>query len=99
MDHARKKKNSKRDGGDVRVTFDENLDVAGNSGEEVLALDEALKKLARLDERRCRIAELRYFGGLSVEETAEALSISVPTVVRDWRLTRAWLHRELTGRS
>jgi len=103
VDHARKKKNAKRGAGDVRVTFTEDLHVADeNAGDErsaeVIALDEALQKLACLDERRSRIAELRYFGGLSIEETAEALSVSVPTVVRDWRLTKAWLHRELTGR-
>jgi RNA polymerase sigma factor (sigma-70 family) len=63
----------------------------------VIELDEALVKLAQFDPRRSRIAELRYFGGLSVEETAETLSISAATVVREWRLTRAWLQRELTG--
>jgi RNA polymerase sigma factor (TIGR02999 family) len=97
VDHARKRHRAKRDGGGVRVTFDEQLPVADERGHDVVALDEALEKLARLDPRRSRIAELRYFGGLSVEETAEALSVSVATVMRDWRLARAWLQRELAG--
>lgn len=97
VDHARKKRFAKRDQGAVRVTFDEGLEVADERSADLLALDEALAKLARLDPRRSRIAELRYFGGLSVEETAEALGLSVATVVRDWRLTRTWLRRELTG--
>jgi RNA polymerase sigma-70 factor (ECF subfamily) len=97
VDHMRKKQYQKRGGGVVRVTFDENLEVAADEpGADLLALDDALKKLAAQDERKGRIAELRYFGGLSVEETAEALSVSVATVMRDWRLTKAWLHRELS---
>lgn len=96
VDHARKKKGSKRGGGAVRVTFDDSLEVsAAERSAELLALDEALTKLAAQDPRKGRIAELRYFGGLSVEETAEALQVSVATVMRDWRLTRAWLRREL----
>ncbi len=97
VDHHRKKRNAKRGGAAVRVTFTEDLDVAGRSGGgEFLALDTALTKLAEQDERKAKIAELKYFGGLSTEETAEALSISTATVVREWRLARAWLRRELT---
>src|SRR5579871_4710058 len=97
VDHARKKRGQKRGAGAVRVTFDENLEVAAEArGAELLALDQALERLAKQDPRKSRIAELRYFGGLSVEETAAALSVSVATVMRDWRLTRAWLHRELS---
>lgn len=95
VDHCRKKGYQKRGGGVKRVTFDESLEVSDEKSGELLALDEALKKLAEQDERKSRIAELRYFGGLSVEETAEALKISVATVMRDWRLTKAWLQREL----
>jgi RNA polymerase sigma factor (TIGR02999 family) len=95
VDHCRRKQYRKRGGGAARVTFDENLQVTTERGEELMALDQALTKLAQQDERKSRIAELRYFGGLSVEETAEALSVSVATVMRDWRLTRAWLQREL----
>ncbi len=96
VDHARRKRYPKRGGGAVRVALDENLVVAPERSDELMALDEALTKLAAFDERKSRIAELRYFGGLSVEETAEALSVSVATVMRDWRLTRAWLQRELS---
>jgi RNA polymerase sigma-70 factor (ECF subfamily) len=97
IDHVRRKHYQKRGGGAVRVTFDEGLEIAANQrGAEILALDDALKELAQQDPRKSRIAELRYFGGLSVEETAEALSISVATVMRDWRLTKAWLQRELS---
>lgn len=96
VDHCRKKRFAKRGGGRVRVTFDENLEVSDDRSAELLALDQALKKLEVQDPRKSRIAELRFFGGLSVEETAEALSISVATVMRDWRLTKAWLQRELS---
>jgi RNA polymerase sigma-70 factor, ECF subfamily len=98
VDHSRRKRYSKRGGGRIRITFDEKLAVAPERADELLALDEALTRLAALDERKSRIAELRYFGGLSVEETAEALSVSVATVMRDWRLTKAWLQRELSDR-
>jgi RNA polymerase sigma factor (TIGR02999 family) len=98
VDHVRRKQYQKRGGGAVRVTFDENLEVAAEErGAELIALDEALKTLAAQDPRKARIAELRYFGGLSVGETAHALSISVATVMRDWRLTKAWLQRELVA--
>jgi len=95
VDHCRKKRSQKRGAGVVRVTFDERLPVADAPSADVMALDDALDRLARQDARKARIAELRYFGGLSVEETAEALSISVATVMRDWRLARAWLQREI----
>jgi RNA polymerase sigma factor (TIGR02999 family) len=99
VDYCRGKRFQKRGGGAVRVTFDENLEVSDDRGTELLALDQTLRKLEAQDPRKCRIAELRYFGGLSVEETAEALSVSVATVMREWRLTKAWLHRELSGRA
>lgn len=95
VDHCRRKRYQKRGGDAARVTFDENLQVSVERDDELMALDDALKRLAAQDERKSRIAELRYFGGLSVEETAEVLSVSVATVMRDWRLTRAWLQREL----
>lgn len=95
VDHCRRKHYQKRGGDSARVPFDEDLPVAAGRGEELIALDHALTKLAAQDERKGRIAELRYFGGLTVEETAEVLSVSVATVMRDWRLTRAWLQREL----
>ena len=96
VDHCRRKNYPKRGGGAVRITLDDTLLVAPERSDELIALDEALTKLASLDERKSRIAELRYFGGLTVAETAEALSVSVATVMRDWRLTKAWLQRELS---
>lgn len=95
VDHCRRKNYQKRGGGTARVTFDESLPLTLDRGEQLMALDEALQRLATQDERKSRIVELRYFGGLSVEETAEVLSVSVATVMRDWRLARAWLRREL----
>ena len=97
VDHCRKKQYAKRGGGAVRVTFDENLNFfKDDRGAKLIELDEKLKELEAQDPRKSRIAELRFFGGLSVEETAEALSVSVATVMRDWRMTKAWLHRELS---
>ena len=95
VDHCRRKNYQKRGGGAARVTFDESLQVTLERGDELIALDGALQRLTAQDERKSRIVELRYFGGLNVEETAEALSVSVATVMRDWRMARAWLHREL----
>jgi RNA polymerase sigma factor (TIGR02999 family) len=96
VDHCRKKRYAKRGGGAVRVTFQDNLDVIDDRGAEMLALDEALQKLEQQDPRKSKIAEMRFFGGLSVEETAEALSVSVATVMREWRVAKAWLRRELS---
>lgn len=95
VDHCRRKDSQKRGGAAARVTFDEGMSLTLDRGDELMALDEALKRLALQDERKSRIVELRYFGGLSVEETAEVLSVSEATVMRDWRLARAWLRREL----
>ena len=80
------------------MPLDEILLLAETRGIEVLALDEALDTLARMDGRKSRVVELRYFGGLEIEETAEALGVSVDTVKRDWRMARAWLIAELTGK-
>jgi len=98
VDHARRRGFAKRGGNALRVPLDEVLLVAQARGIEVLALDEALDTLARIDSRKSRVVELRYFGGLSIEETAEVLGISVDTVKRDWRMARAWLIAELTGK-
>lgn len=96
VDHVRRKKMAKRGGPDaVHVTFDEGLGVAAHGDDRLLDLDEALTRLTEQDERKGRIVEMRYFGGLSVEETAQALSVSVATVMRDWRMAQAWLQREL----
>jgi RNA polymerase sigma factor (TIGR02999 family) len=99
VDYARSKGSQKRGGGAVKVTFDEGLPVASGRGQDLVALDEALEALAKLDERRSRVVELRSFGGLSVEETASVLKVSPETVMRDWKLAKAWLAREMRGGS
>jgi RNA polymerase sigma-70 factor (ECF subfamily) len=98
VDHARRRGFAKRGGAAVRVPLDDVLLAAQERGIEVLALDEALGTLAQIDGRKGRVVELRYFGGLSIEETAEVLGVSVDTVKRDWRMARAWLIAELTGK-
>ena len=98
VDFARARHYAKRGGGAQRVSLDEALVISDGSYEEVLALDEALSSLASFDERKSRVVEMRFFGGLSVEETAEALKVSPETVLRDWRLAKVWLTRELKPR-
>ena len=95
VDHARRRGFAKRGGDALHVALDEALVVAQDRGVEVLALDEALHALARIDRRKSRVVELRYFGGLNIKETAEVLGVSVDTVKRDWRMARAWLLAEL----
>jgi RNA polymerase sigma-70 factor, ECF subfamily len=94
VDLARARQYQKRGGGAVQVSFSSALHTP-NRPEDLVALDEALEALACLDERRSRVVELRFFGGLTVEETAAVLSVSHDTVMRDWKLARAWLRREL----
>ena len=97
VDHARERGAAKRAGDWQRVTLVE--DLAGTAGRDVdlLALDRALEELAALDPRRARLVELRYFGGLTLDETAAALEVSAATVSREWQLARAWLHRRLAS--
>ena len=95
VDVARSKRYQKRGGGAVRVTFDDALAVTNQPGQDLVALDDALQALATVDGRKARVIELRFFGGLSVEETGAVLKISVDTVMRDWKMARAWLLREL----
>jgi RNA polymerase sigma factor (TIGR02999 family) len=97
VDYARSKGYQKRGGRAVNVTFDEGLPVAAEPGMDLVALDDALKALATVDERKSRVIELRFFGGLSVEETATVLGVSPETIMRDWKLAKAWLMRELRG--
>jgi len=97
VDHARNRRYAKRGGEAVHVPLDETLLGTRARGIEVLALDEALSSLSKIDPRKGRVVELRYFGGLSVEETAEVLQISPETVLRDWRTAKTWLFRELTA--
>jgi RNA polymerase sigma-70 factor (ECF subfamily) len=96
VDFARSQKNQKRGGALHRVTFDQNLPVASETPEDVIAIDEALRSLAVEHERKSQVVELRFFGGLSVEETAEVLKISQETVMRDWKFAKNWLMRELS---
>ena len=97
VDHARARHAQKRGGEGARVTFDEELVVTDEPRQNVLALDDALEALAKFDERKSRVVELRFFGGLSVEETASILQVSPDTVMRDWRLAKAWLQEEMRG--
>ena len=96
VDHARHARYAKRGGDAVRVPFDEALLGVRARGVEVVALDEALRSLARIDPRNGRVVELRIFGGLTVEEAAEVLEVSPQTVLRDWKMAKTWLLRELS---
>ena len=95
IDIARAKHYQKRGGGAVKVTLVDALAPSDERGQDLIALDDALKALAKFDDRKSRVVELRFFGGLSVEETASVLGVSVDTVMRDWKLARAWLLKEL----
>jgi len=95
VDHARRRLALKRGQGAARVPLEPDAHAAPDSSEEILALDEALRRLSRLDERLARVVELRFFSGLSVEETAEVLDVNPRTVKRDWRKARALLHQAL----
>jgi len=97
VDHARRRGSPKRGGQLLTMALDEALLTAEARGVDILALNEALEELARLDSRQSRVVELRYFGGLNAEDTAEVLGVSLGTVKRDWRLARAWLFGQLTG--
>ena len=97
VDHSRRRGNQKR-GGDVpKVALDEALIVSADRAAEVVALDDALTRLAEIAPRKSQLVELRFFGGLSIEETAEVLKVSPGTVMRDWTFAKAWLLREITG--
>ena len=95
VDYARARRYAKRGGGVAKVPLNEALIASPERASELLALDEALSSLAHQDERKCRIVELRFFAGLSIEETAELLGVSPGTVMRDWTLAKAWLQREM----
>jgi RNA polymerase sigma-70 factor, ECF subfamily len=97
VDHARQRQALKRSGGAIRVTLDESAAVTQTRAAELLALDEALEKLAAFDQRKAKVVEMRYFGGLTMEEIADVLKIHVNTVTRDWTAARAWLFAALSG--
>jgi RNA polymerase sigma factor (TIGR02999 family) len=97
VDHARARQYQKRGGGAARVTLDEALVVASEPDQDFVALDEALTALAVVDARKSQVVEMRFFGGLTIDETAEALQVSRDTVKRDWKMAKLWLLRELRG--
>jgi RNA polymerase sigma factor (TIGR02999 family) len=97
VDHARERYSLKRGAGALKVTLDEAALVTETRSEELLALDEALERLAAQDPRKSQIVELRYFGGLTVEEASEFLKLSQRTVEREWNMAKAWLYRALSG--
>ena len=96
VDYARNRRAAKRGGGAREMSLDEALIVSDERSAEVMALDETLKRLAEFDPRKSKIVEFRFFGGLSIEETAEVLAVSPGTVMRDWTLAKAWLRREMS---
>jgi RNA polymerase sigma factor (TIGR02999 family) len=97
VEHARAKRARKRGGGEDTLWFDEASMPSPGRSPEIVALDDALNHLARLDERQAKIVEMRFFGGMTEEEIGEILGISVRTVKRDWRMAKAWLFKELSG--
>jgi RNA polymerase sigma factor (TIGR02999 family) len=99
VDHARARDAQKRLGQCVRVSFDDTLAVSDEPALDVAALDDALAALEKFDPRKSRVVEMRFFAGLSVEETATVLNVSADTVMRDWRLAKAWLQKEMRGAS
>lgn len=98
VDHARKRRYGKRGGDAVQVPLDDNLRIPRSTHRDVLELDDALETLFKLDRRKGRVVELRYFGGLTMDEISEVLGVSPETSARDWKLAKAWLLRELAGK-
>lgn len=98
VDNARQRLADKRGAGAEKISIDDKeIDISDEKASNLVELDFALKKLAELDPNKARLVELRYFGGLSLEETAEVLGVSRPTVIRQWRLAKAWLYKEIAG--
>ena len=97
VDYAREKRREKRGGGAVHIPVDAAVVLSSDQVEEIVGLDLALQRLAQTDERKSKVFEMRFFGGLSVDETAEVLRVAPNTVIRDWNFARAWLRRELSG--
>jgi RNA polymerase sigma factor (TIGR02999 family) len=95
VDHARQHASAKRGGGAQQVTLHDAMLVSNDNASDMLVIDEALQKLEQLDRRKSQVSVMRFFAGMTVEETAEALAVSVETVARDWRFARAWLRNEL----
>lgn len=96
IERARSRRSAKRGSGGQKVSLDEAAGMSDERAAEMLALDEALSSLAAIDPRKAQIVELKYFGGMTIEETANVLGVSTPTVERDWQMARIWLHREIS---
>jgi len=96
IERARHRRSAKRGSGGQKVSLDEVADVSNEQAADLVALDEALTNLAAFDSRKAQIVELKYFGGMTIEETAEVLEVSTPTVERDWQMAKIWLHREIS---
>ena len=96
VDHAKARHRYKRAGVSSKLPLDDAMTLHQGNREDIVALDEAMKKLAEMDPRKSQVVELRYFGGLSVDETAEVLGVSRKTVMRDWILAKTWLHQEIS---
>lgn len=99
VDHARTKHREKRGGNERTFSLEEVLDIGKGRTADLVSLDEAMDALAAIDERKSRVVEMRFFGGLSVDETAEVLNVSPQTVLRDWKLAKAWLYEQLRSES
>jgi RNA polymerase sigma factor (TIGR02999 family) len=99
VDHARRQRADKRGGGVTMLSLEDAVPAAWTSSVDVLALDQALSELSSIDERQCRVVELRFFAGLTIDETADALGVSPATVEREWALAKAWLYRQLSSRA
>jgi len=97
VSYARTRNRAKRGAGALQIPLDETAILSDERAAEMVALDDALERLAAVDQRKSQLVELRYFGGLSIDETAEVLKVSPGTVMRDWTLAKAWLRREITG--
>jgi RNA polymerase sigma-70 factor (ECF subfamily) len=98
VDHARKRQAAKRGGSDIKVPLEEEMAISPERSVDLVALDEALTRLAGIDPQQSRIVEMRYFSGLSTEETAEVMGVSSRTVKRDWNVAKAWLRQEISKR-
>ena len=96
IDHARGRQAAKRGSGGIKISLDDVLDLSDERAADLIALDDALKALAEFDPQKARVVELRFFGGLSIEETASVLDVGTATITRQWRLAKAWLYHELS---
>jgi RNA polymerase sigma factor (TIGR02999 family) len=96
IDHARTRSYAKRGGGAVKLSLDETATLSDQRANELVALDEALQKLEEIDPRKSQVVELRFFGGLTIPETAEFLNVSRNTITRDWEMARAWLYQQIS---